>query len=154
MKIKYNSKKWRIVRFFNIMEEMIEEAKTKEKVKVGRTVLVVDDDVMNLRMIEMTLKRKEYEVIKADSGQAALARLQEKAVDLILLDVEMPGMSGIETLDEIRSRQGLSQVPVLFLSASEDMEAAVENGEYAVQGFINKPILPQKLYERIEEFCN
>ena len=63
-------------------------------------------------------------------------------------------MSGIETLDEIRSRQGLSQVPVLFLSASEDMEAAVENGEYAVQGFINKPILPQKLYERIEEFCN
>ena len=63
-------------------------------------------------------------------------------------------MSGIETLDEIRSRQGLSQVPVLFLSASEDMEAAAENGEYAVQGFINKPILPQKLYERIEEFCN
>ena len=121
---------------------------------MGRTVLVVDDDVMNLRMIEMTLKRKEYEVIKADSGQAALAFLQEKAVDLILLDVEMPGMSGIETLDEIRSRQGLSQVPVLFLSASEDMEAAVENGEYAVQGFINKPILPQKLYERIEEFCN
>ena len=136
------------------MEEMIEEAKTKEKVKVGRTVLVVDDDVMNLRMIEMTLKRKEYEVIKADSGQAALAFLQEKAVDLILLDVEMPGMSGIETLDEIRSRQGLSQVPVLFLSASEDMEAAVENREYEVQGIINKTILPQKLYERIEEFCN
>ena len=121
---------------------------------MGRTVLVVDDDVMNLRMIEMTLKRKEYEVIKADSGQAALAFLQEESVDLILLDVEMPGMSGIETLDEIRSRQGISQVPVLFLSASEDMEAAVENGEYAVQGFINKPILPQKLYERIEEFCN
>ena len=104
------------MRFFNIMEEMIEEAKTKEKVKVGRTVLVVDDDVMNLRMIEMTLKRKEYEVIKADSGQAALAFLQEESVDLILLDVEMPGMSGIETLDEIRSRQGISQVPVLFLS--------------------------------------
>ena len=84
---------------------MIEEVKTKEKVKVGRTVLVVDDDVMNLRMIEMTLKRKEYEVIKADSGQAALARLQEKAVDLILLDVEMPGMSGIQTLESIRTGQ-------------------------------------------------
>lgn len=120
---------------------------------MGRTVLVVDDDAMNLRMVEMMLKKKEYEVIKADSGQAALARLQDEPVDLVLLDVEMPGMSGIETLDEIRSRQELSQIPVLFLSASEDMEEAVENGEYAVQGFIKKPILPQKLYERVEEFC-
>lgn len=120
---------------------------------MGKTILVVDDDAMNLRMVEMTLKRKEYEVIKADSGQATLAFLQEKTVDLILLDVEMPGMSGIETLDAIRSNHELSQIPVLFLSASEDMEEAVENGEYAVQGFINKPILPQKLYERVEEFC-
>ena len=108
---------------------------------------------MNLRMTEMMLRKKDYEVIKADSGLAALEHLQEESVDLILLDVEMPGMSGIETLDAIRSRQDLSQIPVLFLSASEDMEEAVENGEYAVQGFIKKPILPQKLYDRVEEFC-
>lgn len=120
---------------------------------MGKKILVVDDDAMNLRMAEMILKKKDYEVRKADSGQAALAILQEEMVDLILLDVEMPGMSGIETLDAIRERQELSQVPILFLSASEDMEEAVENGEYAVQGFVKKPILPQKLYERVEEVC-
>lgn len=113
-------------------------------------ILVVDDDAMNLRMTEMVLAKKGYEVKKADSGQTALALLQSERIDLVLLDVEMPGMSGIETLDAIRARQELAQVPVLFLSASEDMESAVANGEYAVQGFIKKPILPPRLYEGVE----
>lgn len=115
------------------------------------SILVVDDDAMNLRLAEMILTKKGYEVKKADSGQAALALLQSEKIELVLLDVEMPGMSGTETLTAIRARQELAQVPVLFLSASEDMESAVANGEYAVQGFIKKPILPQRLYESVEE---
>ena len=119
---------------------------------MGKTILVVDDDAMNLRMAEMILRKNGYEVKKADSGQAALAFLQEEPVDLILLDVEMPGMSGIETLEAIRERPEWEKMPVLFLSASEDMEQAVANGLYAVQGFIGKPILPQKLYESVAAF--
>lgn len=117
-----------------------------------RTILVVDDDAMNLKMAEMILKKNGYEVKKADSGQAALELLEEEPVDLVLLDVEMPEMSGIETLDAIRAKQELSELPVLFLSASEDMEEAVANGEYAVQSFVRKPILPQKLYEGVAAF--
>lgn len=116
---------------------------------MGKTVLVVDDDVMNLKMAEMILKKKNYNVKKADSGQAALESLKEQAVDLVLLDLEMPEMSGIETLDAIRSQWSVSDLPVLFLSASEDMEQSVKNGEYAVQGFIKKPILMQELYEGV-----
>ena len=119
---------------------------------MGKTILVVDDDAMNLKMAEMMLKKKGYDVIKADSGQAALTLLQEEAVDMILLDVEMPGMSGTETLDAIRARSELAELPIAFLSASEDMEQAVANGEYAVQGFIRKPFLPQKLYESVDAF--
>ena len=107
---------------------------------------------MNLKMAEMMLKKKGYDVIKADSGQAALTLLQEEAVDMILLDVEMPGMSGTETLDAIRARSELAELPIAFLSASENMEQAVANGEYAVQGFIQKPFLPQKLYESVDAF--
>lgn len=114
------------------------------------SILVVDDDAMNLKMTEMMLTKKGYEVKKADSGQEALALLQSEKIELVLLDVEMPGMSGIETLDAIRARQELAQVPVLFLSASEDMESAVANGKYAVQGFIKKPMLPPRLYESVE----
>lgn len=114
-----------------------------------KTILAVDDDTMNLRMVEMILKRKDYDVKKADSGQAALALLKEESVDLVLLDVEMPGMSGIETLNAIRAEWEPVDLPVMFLTASEDVEQDVENGEYAVQGFIRKPILAQKLYESI-----
>lgn len=114
------------------------------------SILVVDDDPMNLKMTEMMLTKKGYEVKKADSGQAALALLQSEKIELVLLDVEMPGMNGIETLDAIRARQELAQAPVLFLSASEEMESAVANGKYAVQGFIKKPMLPPRLYESVE----
>ncbi len=117
---------------------------------MGKTILVVDDDAMNLRMAEMLLKKQGYDVKKADSGQAALALLQEEAVDLVLLDVEMPVMNGMETLDAIRARSEWAELPIAFLSSSEDMEQAVANGEYAVQGFIQKPILPQKLYESVD----
>ena len=117
---------------------------------MGKTILVVDDDAMNLRMAEVMLKKKGYDVRRADSGQTALTLLQEETVDLVLLDVEMPGMSGTETLDAIRARSELAELPIAFLSASENMEQAVANGEYAVQGFIKKPFLPQKLYESVD----
>ena len=117
---------------------------------MGKIILVVDDDAMNLKMAEMMLKKKGYEVKKAASGQETLVLLQEVTVDMILLDVEMPGMSGSETLDAIRARSELAELPIAFLSASENMEQAVANGEYAVQGFIKKPFLPQKLYESVD----
>ena len=119
---------------------------------MGKIILVVDDDAMNLKMAEMMLKKKGYEVKKAASGQEALVLLQEETVDMILLDVEMPGMSGIETLDAIRAKSECAELPIAFLSASEDMEQAVADGEYAVQGFIKKPFLPQKLYESVDAF--
>ena len=119
---------------------------------MGKTILVVDDDAMNLRMAEVMLKKKGYDVRKADSGQTTLTLLQEETVDLVLLDVEMPGMSGSETLDAIRARSELAELPIAFLSASENMEQAVANGEYAVQGFIQMPFLPQKLYESVDAF--
>lgn len=120
---------------------------------MGKKILVVDDDAVNLKVAELVLTKENYEVLGVDSGQAALTFCEEESVDLILLDVEMPGMSGIETLEKIRARQELSQVPVLFLSGSEDMEEAVKRGEYAVQGFVKKPIIPHNLYERVEEVC-
>lgn len=119
---------------------------------MGKTILVVDDDAMNLRMAEVMLRKKGYDVKKAASGQEAMALLQEEMVDLVLLDVEMPGMSGIETLDAIRAKSECAELPIAFLSASENMEQAVANGEYAVQGFIKKPFLPQKLYESVDTF--
>lgn len=117
---------------------------------MSKRILVVDDDAMNLRMAEMFLKKGNYEVEKAVSGEECLAFLQVAMVDLVLLDVEMPGMNGIETLEEIRKREGLEKIPVMFLSASEEIGEKVEDGVYAVQGFIKKPFLPPNLLSEVE----
>lgn len=118
---------------------------------MAKRILVVDDDAMNLRMAEMFLKKGNYEVEKVASGEECLAFLKMAMVDLILLDVEMPGMNGVETLEELRKNEALKDVPVMFLSASEEMEEKVEAGEYPAQGFIKKPFLPPNLLAKVKE---
>lgn len=117
---------------------------------MGKQILVVDDDAMNLRMAEMFLKKKEYEVKKATSGEECLASLKQEPADLILLDIEMPGMDGWETLNAIREDEALAKIPVLFLSASEDVEQQAGEGKLPVQGFVKKPFLPPSLYAEVE----
>lgn len=118
---------------------------------MSKRILVVDDDAMNLRIAEMVLKKDNYEVEKAASGEECLAFLQVAMVDLVLLDVEMPGMSGIEVLEAIRKKEQLASLPVMFLSASEEIGEKVEAGIYQAQGFIKKPFLPPMLLAEIKK---
>lgn len=113
-------------------------------------ILVVDDDEMNLRMAEFILKKANYEVLKADSGQEGLSLAVKGGIELILLDIEMPGMSGIETAEALSADERTKNIPVLFLTASpdENMEAAKRLG---VKGCIKKPFLPPQLLAGIQE---
>lgn len=117
---------------------------------MGKRILVVDDDAMNLRLAEKFLTKREYEVRKAESGKACLASLQEEPVDLILLDIEMPGMDGWETLRAIRAEEVFAKIPILFLSASEEVEQQAEEGKLPVEGFVKKPFMPPSLYAEVE----
>lgn len=117
---------------------------------MGKSVLVVDDDAMNLKMAEMFLKKAGFEIIKAVSGAECLEILGKEQVELVLLDVEMPEMNGIETLEKIKEQEKLSAVPVMFLSASEEMDEAVAAHKYAVAGMIKKPFLPSKMIEAVK----
>lgn len=118
---------------------------------MGRKILVVDDDAMNLKMAEFILKQKNYEVIKAASGLECLQILQAQEVDLILLDIEMPMMNGMVTLEKIRNKKELAEVPVIFLTASADEDTVREAGKLGADGYIKKPFFPQDLLERVEK---
>ena len=112
-------------------------------------ILAIDDNTVNLATLEQELKSK-YEVIPMISGRRAIKYLYRENVDLILLDVEMPIMDGIETLKEIRTQENGVTVPVIFLTAKKDKATVIDGAKLGIMDYITKPFDPEDLHERIE----
>jgi len=94
-----------------------------------KRILVVDDEIGALTLIGIMLERGGFSVLKAKDAQAALAELDKETPDLIILDVMMPGMNGIELCKVIRSRTETGMIPVLILSARGDAESVLWRGK-------------------------
>ena len=113
-----------------------------------KRILVVDDDSMNLARTQIILG-KEYDVLTAESGMDALMRLKDTKVDMVLLDIDMPEMNGIETFE--RMKGFAPEIPVIFLTASgleEDVVSAIKLGAV---NYLKKPYRPQELLKRISQ---
>ena len=113
-----------------------------------KRILVVDDDNMNLARTRIILG-KEYDVLLADSGAQALAKVRSETVDMVLLDIDMPEMNGIETFE--RMKGFAPEIPVIFLTASgleEDVVSAIKLGAV---NYLKKPYRPQELLKRISQ---
>ena len=111
-----------------------------------KRILVVDDDVMNLKRTKLILE-KHYDLILAKSGEEALDKLKGESIDLVLLDIAMPGMNGIETFKHMKE-DGV-EVPVIFLTASGDEDDVVAAISLGAVNYLKKPFLPKDLLERI-----
>ncbi|MDE6055812.1 MAG: response regulator, partial [Lachnospiraceae bacterium] len=95
-----------------------------EKMKI----LAVDDNSISLATIEHELK-KDYEVVPINSGDRALQYLRREKPDLILMDIQMAQMSGIETLREIRGMEKCKDIPVIMLTSKQDKASVVESSK-------------------------
>jgi CheY-like chemotaxis protein len=93
---------------------------------MNEKILVVDDEPASLALMEIMLRRKGFTVVTAGDAYRALALLAKEKPDLIILDVMMPGITGIELCRELRSRPDTAQIPVLMLSAWSDFEAVTQ----------------------------
>lgn len=113
-------------------------------------ILVVDDNTVNLATIEQELKDK-YEIVPMLSGRRAVKYLYREKVDLILLDVQMPIMDGIETLKTIRTQENGVTVPVIFLTTKKDKLTVVEGAKLGIMDYITKPVDAEELHDRIEK---
>lgn len=111
-------------------------------------ILAVDDSAINLASIEQELK-EEYEVIAVNSGSRALQYLKSETPDLILLDIQMETMDGLETLKEIRALQGGNAIPVIMLTAQNDKTTILESTKFGIYDYIVKPFQADDLHERI-----
>lgn len=111
-----------------------------------KCILVVDDDVMNLKRTKLILD-KHFDSVLVKSGEEALAKLETESFDLILLDIAMPGMNGIETFK--RMKEDKVETPVIFLTASGDEDDVVAAISLGAVNYLKKPFLPKDLLERI-----
>ena len=113
-----------------------------------KKILVVDDNDLNCLMVKNAIQQ-EYEVFIVNSGEEAISFLEQELVDLILMDIEMPNMNGIETVEIIKQNERLSKIPIIFLTADSDPET--EAGCLACGGddFIRKPFVPVVMKNRI-----
>ena len=118
-----------------------------------KRIMVVDDDDMNLQMAEFILKKEmSAEVLLADSGYKCIEMLQKDAeLDLILLDIQMPRMDGIRTLEMIRNHSEWKGIPVIFLTAAADKETVIKAGQLKVNDYVKKPFMPKDLVERVNK---
>jgi two-component system KDP operon response regulator KdpE len=114
-------------------------------VSVGR-ILVVDDDPQIRRVMRVTLTGHGYEVDDVKNGEAALERLRDHRFDLVLLDINMPGMSGLETCREIRRQ---SEVAVIMLTVRDTESDKVEALDAGADDYVTKPFNPPELLARI-----
>ena len=114
--------------------------------------LVVDDSRVNRLVLERQIVALGLEVMEAEHGAQALALLHElgDAVDVVLLDVEMPELDGYETLAAMKGDEGLRHIPVLMVSAVEELDSVVRCIELGATDYLTKPINPRILAARLE----
>jgi adenylate cyclase len=113
------------------------------------TILIVDDHIENRDLLRQRLDREGFKTAVAANGLDALQILAEKPIDLVLLDVLMPGMDGIEVLQRIKASDTLKSIPVIMISALDEIERVVQCIESGAEDYLSKPFNPVLLRARI-----
>src|SRR5690625_2614208 len=110
-------------------------------------ILVVDDEERFRRLLRMYLERENYEIEEAENGEDALQMALDTEYDLILLDIMMPGMDGIEVCQELRKQKA---TPVIMLTAKGEEANRVQGFEVGTDDYIVKPFSPREVVLRVK----
>lgn len=114
-----------------------------------KRILLVDDVATNLKCAEEILK-DQYEIVTARSGEQALEILKDDIPDMVMLDINMPGMSGFEVFARMKMTAELSSIPVVFLTAETEKEIEEQGRKMGADDFIHKPYDPEEVSSRVE----
>jgi adenylate cyclase len=112
-------------------------------------ILIVDDNAANRDLLSRRLVRAGHEVAEADGGASALAVLEHETFDLVLLDLIMPDITGFEVLNRLKSAPTTKDIPVIMISALDDLDSIVRCIEAGAVDYLSKPFDPTLLYARI-----
>ncbi len=113
-------------------------------------ILVVDDEADILEMLSYNLEKEGYDVVKASDGEEALRKARVEKPDMILLDIMMPKLDGIEACRKIRAIKGLESTYIVFLTARAEEYSELAGFEAGADDYISKPIRPRVLLSRLK----
>src|SRR6266567_75225 len=116
---------------------------------ISARLLVVDDQEANLQVLGTILGRLGFDIVPALDAEQALRRLAARPVDLILLDVLMPGLDGFEVCRRIRANPAWTDIPIIFLSAADDKNLIVRALESGGVDYVTKPFNSAELLSRV-----
>jgi CheY-like chemotaxis protein len=115
-------------------------------------ILIIEDNEQNLYLETFILQKNGHEIIQARSGERGIALAVQKIPDLILLDIQLPGMDGYTVAEELRKNQEISNIPIIAVTSyamTGDRERILEAG---CTGYIEKPINPDTFHLEITQF--
>ena len=118
-----------------------------------RTILAVDDSLSIRQTVRLTLTMAGYEVSEADSGLAALEACDNASFDVVVTDLNMPGMDGIELIRRLRARPLFKFVPILMLTTESQLERKQQGKAVGATGWIVKPFTADQLVAVIKKVC-
>src|SRR5690348_3950401 len=113
------------------------------------SLLIVDDNSVNRIMLSRYTTRLGYHSTLVENGRQALEKLRNESFDLVLLDVQMPEIDGYQVLEEMKADPGLREIPVIMITAVDELESTVRCIELGAQDYLPKPFNPVLLRARL-----
>jgi len=117
-----------------------------------KTIMIVDDDNSLRMLMSATLEGKKFRVVQARNGKEAIMVSQMEKPDLIILDLMMPELSGMEALKTMKNTEMTTKIPVIILTAKHKPEDKVKALEMGANHFLYKPFSPQELLDLVDHF--
>ncbi|MCA9959640.1 MAG: response regulator [Chloroflexota bacterium] len=116
-----------------------------------QSVLVVDDEPMARTLLRLMLVRAGFNVVEAEDGFDALAKVKKNRPDIILLDVMMPGIDGFAVCESLRNEADTASLPIIMLSAKTDLSSISKGLRVGATKYLTKPISPDELTRHVQE---
>ena len=115
------------------------------------TILVAEDEIIMLKTIELRLKKDGHTVVLCQDGREAVTKIEQLSPDLIITDVMMPFLSGLEIIGNVRKRAG-RKIPIIVLSAMGQENVVLEAFQLGADDYITKPFSPNELSVRVKRY--
>lgn len=120
---------------------------------MSKRALVVDDSKTMREMVSYTLKGAGFDILESEDGKMALTTITGQKVDLVITDLNMPNMNGIELIAALRSNPDFKFTPILMLTTESDETKKSEGKNAGATGWIVKPFNPEKLVQVVQKVC-